>query len=70
MTKFVDLRFVPIVKMLPGTKDFNGFEAAVPHALEPNRSQAVTDKEVGRQNELHLDCSLGVNGWCANEIVG
>src|SRR5437764_9750073 len=61
VTELVDLSLIPVIKMLPGTKDFDGFEAGVPHALKPDRRQAVADEEVGRQYELHLNCSLEID---------
>jgi hypothetical protein len=55
VAEFIDLSFIPVIEVLPGTKDFDGFEAGVPHALEPDRCQAMAHEEVGRQYELHLD---------------
>jgi hypothetical protein len=68
MTKFVDLSFVTVVEVLSGAEDLNGFKTGVPHPFQPDSRQTVANEEVGRQYELHLDCSLEIDDDTGRQV--
>ena len=53
VTKFDDLRFIPIVDVLSRAENFDCRKASVPDPLEPDRRQAMFYEEVSGKYSLH-----------------